>query len=152
MDQISVNQINILKPLDLSQYMFSLNRLLFIHNHYLKTNHAPLRKHAFVFRVYPGNTTVNKAPVWGLKPNLNYCQTVTGLLTWGALSDERTGLSFTIAAGPRQCSHSRVRVPKLPQIRDFPFCRLLWLAGLRRKYWTPTPHRITPAIQLRVLL
>jgi hypothetical protein len=30
---------------------------------------------------------------------------------WGALSDERTGLSFTIAAGPRQRSHSRLRVP-----------------------------------------
>jgi hypothetical protein len=29
---------------------------------------------------------------------------------WGALSDERTGLSFTIAAGPHQRSHSRVRV------------------------------------------
>jgi hypothetical protein len=31
---------------------------------------------------------------------------------WGALSDERTGLLFTIAAGPRQRSHSRVRVPR----------------------------------------
>jgi hypothetical protein len=30
---------------------------------------------------------------------------------WGALSDEMTGLSFTIAVGPRQRSHSRVRVP-----------------------------------------
>jgi hypothetical protein len=30
---------------------------------------------------------------------------------WGALSDERTGLSFTIAAGPCQRSHSRVQVP-----------------------------------------
>jgi hypothetical protein len=30
---------------------------------------------------------------------------------WGALSDKRTGLSFTTAAGPRQPSHSRVRVP-----------------------------------------
>jgi hypothetical protein len=29
----------------------------------------------------------------------------------GALSDERTGLLFTIAAGPRQRIHSRVRVP-----------------------------------------
>jgi hypothetical protein len=29
----------------------------------------------------------------------------------GALFDERTGLSFTIAAGPRQGSHFRVRVP-----------------------------------------
>jgi hypothetical protein len=31
---------------------------------------------------------------------------------WGALSDESTGLSFTIAAGPRQRSHSRVRVSR----------------------------------------
>jgi hypothetical protein len=30
---------------------------------------------------------------------------------WGVLSDERAGLSFTIAAGPRQRSYSRVRVP-----------------------------------------
>jgi hypothetical protein len=30
---------------------------------------------------------------------------------WGAPSYERTGLSFTIAAGPRQRSHSRARVP-----------------------------------------
>jgi hypothetical protein len=30
---------------------------------------------------------------------------------WGALSDERTGLLFTVAASPRQRSHSRVQVP-----------------------------------------
>jgi hypothetical protein len=30
----------------------------------------------------------------------------------GALSDERTGLPFTIAAGPRQRSHSWVQVPR----------------------------------------
>jgi hypothetical protein len=30
---------------------------------------------------------------------------------WGAVPDERVGLSFTIAAGPRQRRHSRVRVP-----------------------------------------
>jgi hypothetical protein len=30
---------------------------------------------------------------------------------WGVLSHERMGLSITIAAGPRQHSHSRVRVP-----------------------------------------
>jgi hypothetical protein len=53
----------------------------------------------------------NKAPIWGLRPYFCYCQTVVGLLMWGALSDERTGLSFTIAAGHRQRSHSRVRVP-----------------------------------------
>jgi hypothetical protein len=30
---------------------------------------------------------------------------------WGALSDERTGLSFIISAGPLQGSHPRLRVP-----------------------------------------
>jgi hypothetical protein len=43
----------------------------------------------------------NKAPIWGLRPDYYYCQTVAGLLMWGAVSDERTGLSFAIAAGPR---------------------------------------------------
>jgi hypothetical protein len=36
----------------------------------------------------------NKAPIWGLRPDLYYCMTFAGLLKWGALSDERTGLSF----------------------------------------------------------
>jgi hypothetical protein len=37
----------------------------------------------------------NKAPtIWGLRPDFYYCLTVTGFLMWGALSDERTGLSF----------------------------------------------------------
>jgi hypothetical protein len=29
---------------------------------------------------------------------------------WGALSDERPGLSFTVPAGPRQLSHSCIRI------------------------------------------
>jgi hypothetical protein len=37
-------------------------------------------------------------PVWVLRPDLYYCLTVAGLLIWGALSNERMGLSFTIAA------------------------------------------------------
>jgi hypothetical protein len=53
----------------------------------------------------------NKAPVWGLRPDFYYCQTVAGLLMWSALSDERTGLSFTIAPGPRQRSHFWILVP-----------------------------------------
>jgi hypothetical protein len=52
-----------------------------------------------------------KYPSGGLRPDVYYCQTVAGLLIWGALSDERTGLSFTTAARPRQRSHFRVRVP-----------------------------------------
>jgi hypothetical protein len=54
---------------------------------------------------------LNKAFTGGLRPNFYYCQTVTGFLMWGALSDERTDLPFTVAAGRRQRSHSRVRVP-----------------------------------------
>jgi hypothetical protein len=88
----------------------------------------------------------NIASIWGLRPDLYYCQTVAGLLMLGALSDERTGLPFTVAAGPRQRSHFRVRVPwdhiLLSQIRDFPFRRLLRLAGLLWRYSTPPPHGI----------
>jgi hypothetical protein len=47
----------------------------------------------------------NKAPTWGLRSDLYYCQRVASLLMWDALSDERTGLSFKTAAGPRQRSH-----------------------------------------------
>jgi hypothetical protein len=59
----------------------------------------------------PASLSRNKAPIWGLRPDLYYFLTVAGLLAWGALSDERTGLPFAIAAGPCQRSHSRVRVP-----------------------------------------
>jgi hypothetical protein len=52
----------------------------------------------------------DKAPIWGLRPHFYCRQTVAGFLMWSALSDETTGLSFTIAGGPRQRSHSRVRV------------------------------------------
>jgi hypothetical protein len=34
-----------------------------------------------------------------------YSHTVAGLFMQSALSDERTDLSFTLAVGPRQCSH-----------------------------------------------
>jgi hypothetical protein len=43
--------------------------------------------------------------------NIYYCLTATVLFLWGALSDERTGLSFVYVAGPCQRSLSRVRVP-----------------------------------------
>jgi hypothetical protein len=36
----------------------------------------------------------NKAPFWGLRSDFYYCQTVAGLFMYGALSDERMGLSF----------------------------------------------------------
>jgi hypothetical protein len=46
-----------------------------------------------------------QAPIWGPSTVFYYFETVTNLLMWGAFSDERTGLSFTIAAGPRQRNH-----------------------------------------------
>jgi hypothetical protein len=55
--------------------------------------------------------------LWKKRPSEAYDQilitvkTVAGLLMWGTLSDERTGMSFTISAGPRQRSQFRVRVP-----------------------------------------
>jgi hypothetical protein len=52
--------------------------------------------------------------VWhpsGAKTSFCYCQTVVALLIWCALFDERTGILFTISVGPRQSSHSRIRVP-----------------------------------------
>jgi hypothetical protein len=51
--------------------------------------------------------------VWGPRPGCCCCQTVAGLLMWYALSDERTGLSFTIAAGLHQHTDSRIWVPQV---------------------------------------
>jgi hypothetical protein len=59
----------------------------------------------------PASLSWNKAPIWGLRSDLDYFLTVEGFLVWGALSDERTNLPFAIATGPRQRSHFRVRVP-----------------------------------------
>jgi hypothetical protein len=64
-------------------------------------------------------------PIGGPSSDFCYCQTVAGLLM-GAFSDERTDLSFTVASGPRQRSHSRPESRGindhilLSEIRDFP--------------------------------
>jgi hypothetical protein len=50
-------------------------------------------------------------PPSGAKVHI-FLLSVAGFLMWGSLSDEGKGLSFTIAAGPRQRSHSRVRVTR----------------------------------------
>jgi hypothetical protein len=79
----------------------------------------------------------NKAPIWGLRQDFYYCQTAAGLLIWGTLSDERMGLSFTISAGPRQCSHFQVRV--LWDLRPY-----FTVSDLRLPFLSPpTTHRAT---------
>jgi hypothetical protein len=77
----------------------------------------------------------NKAPIWGLRPDFYYyCQTFAGLFIWGAVSDERIGLSFTIVTGPRQHSHSRVRVPW--DLRPY-----VTVSGLRLPFLSPSTTR-----------
>jgi hypothetical protein len=61
--------------------------------------------------------TVSQSVSFGVEPHLGLMTIYLllfdscGLVFVGALSDERTGLSFTIAAGPSQRSHSRARGP-----------------------------------------
>jgi hypothetical protein len=99
----------------------------------------------------------NKAPIWGLRPDLYYCQNVAGLLMWGALSDERMGLSFTFAAGPRQRSCSRARVPwdSRPHftVSDscLLFCSLPRLAGLQWRYSIPPPYGLSQLSSSKLL-
>jgi hypothetical protein len=47
----------------------------------------------------------------GLTTRFLFLSDSCGFVTRGALSDDRMSLSFTITAGPRQRTHSRVRVP-----------------------------------------
>jgi hypothetical protein len=83
---------------------------------------------------------------------------VSGLWMWGALSDERMGLSFTIAAVLASAvifgSESRRTRGNilLSQIRDFPFRRLLRLAGLLGRYSTPPPHGTRVLASLSLML
>jgi hypothetical protein len=56
---------------------------------------------------------------------------------WGSFSDERTGLSFKVAAGPRQRSHTRLRVPWNSR-------RYFTLSDSRLPFSSPpTTHRAT---------
>jgi hypothetical protein len=61
-------------------------------------------------RLSVGQLSWCQASISDLRPDFYYCHTVAYLLMWGALADERTCLPFTIDAGPRQRSHSWVRV------------------------------------------
>jgi hypothetical protein len=52
-----------------------------------------------------------KHPFWAYDQIFIACVTVTVWFLWGALYDERSGLSFICASGPCQRSLSRVQVP-----------------------------------------
>jgi hypothetical protein len=87
----------------------------------------------------------NKAPIWGLRPDLYYCHL---LFCWcGALSLTRgrvCSLQFPVVIASAVILGSESRGTRdltlLSPIRDFPFRRLLRLAGLRWRHSTPPPH------------
>jgi hypothetical protein len=89
----------------------------------------------------------NKAPIWGLRPDFYYRRTTVGLLMWGTLSLTRGRVcrlhmllalaSAVILETEPLGTHDHIL---LSQIRDFPFRRLLRLAGSRWWYSTPPPH------------
>jgi hypothetical protein len=58
---------------------------------------------------------------WCRAKCIYYCLTVTVLFFWGALFDDRTGLSFVYVAGPCQRSLSWVRVPYCLRFETFLF-------------------------------
>jgi hypothetical protein len=80
----------------------------------------------------------NKAPIWGLRPDFYHCRTVAGLLMCGALSLMRgrvcrlqllLALASAVIFGSASFG-TRDRI-LLSQNWDFPFRRLLRLAGSR---------------------
>jgi hypothetical protein len=102
-----------------------------------------------------------QAPIMGLRPDIYYCQTAVGLLILGPSLWRENGSAFSIHSGPRQRSHSWVRVPwvprgpgpriSIPQEQGgkvippgtgFPFRRPLRLAELLWRYSNPPPHGV----------
>jgi hypothetical protein len=74
---------------------------------------------------------------WYRAQDIYFCLTVTFLFPWGALSDERTGLSLVSAAGPCQRSLFRVLVPW--DLRTY-----FTVSDLRRPFSSPpTTRRVT---------
>jgi hypothetical protein len=87
----------------------------------------------------------NKALVWGLRPDFHYCQL---RVCWCEAPSLTRGqvcrLQFLLAIASTVIfgfeSHGTRDHIFLPEIRDFPFRRLLRLARLQWRYSTPPPH------------
>jgi hypothetical protein len=86
----------------------------------------------------------NKAPIWGLRPYPCYCQAVACLfsLTRGRVCRLQLLLALASAVILGYESRGTRDHILLSQIRDFPFHRLLRLAGSQWRYSTPPPHGI----------
>jgi hypothetical protein len=92
----------------------------------------------------PTSLSWNKAPIWGLRPDLFWqlriCWFGAPSLTSGRIG--RLQLLLVLASAVIFWSESRRTRGQilLSQIRDFPFRRLLRLAGSRWRYSTPPPY------------
>jgi hypothetical protein len=78
-----------------------------------------------------------------------YCQTVLCLLMWGELSDGRTDLQFPVAAGSRQRSHSRVRIPRdsRPYIHIYEPLRFRRQVAVAQSVWFACGLRATESYE-----
>jgi hypothetical protein len=92
------------------------------------------------------------SPIWGSWPNIYYCLTVTVLLLWGALSDERTGwteLNIFPIYNPSARTTQKTQpilnssIVALVHFRgnlfteSLPSCEgILWISGFMSKYTT----------------
>jgi hypothetical protein len=108
---IAAHTLNSFLITNLSLYFFWFSDWSLVSIFYYSVRLSASRVESYITTDGPSaSLSWNKAPVWGLRPDIYFYQTVAGLLISGALSDERTGLLFKIVAGPQQRSHSRVRV------------------------------------------
>jgi hypothetical protein len=87
----------------------------------------------------------SKVPIWGLRSNLYYCQLRVCLYGAPSLTRGRVcRLLLLLVLANAVIFGSEFRGSRdhilLSQIRDFPFRRLLRLAGLRCRYSTPPPY------------
>jgi hypothetical protein len=90
----------------------------------------------------------NKAPIWGLRPDTYLSLTITALFLWvSSLTRGWVWLLYMLLALASvvflgsESLWARNHI-LLSQICDFPFRRLLRLAGSRWRYSTPPPHRV----------
>jgi hypothetical protein len=91
----------------------------------------------------------NKAPIWGVRPHIYLSLTITALFLW--MSSQTRGrvwlLYMLLALASIVFLGSEFLWTRnhilLSQMWDFPFRRLLRLAGSRWRYSTPPPHRVT---------
>jgi hypothetical protein len=99
----------------------------------------------------------NKAPIWGLWPDfisvwqlrVCWCEALS-LMRGRVCRLQLLILASAVILGSK--SHGTRDHILLSQIRDFPFRRLLRLAGLRWRYSIPPPHRNLPNLGMHCLL